>query len=317
MRGVRWTFKLTNMKYVIEQYPKNKDFDFSKMSIDQKALRLNAVKKTYKYGKEIKCKYCGKKHATEEYYIKDKETGRRATRCRDCQMKQAGVIEIGKLRFAVKIADKGFRRCCVCKEIKPLTEYKKNKGQYLGISNNCYYCANKLHSEFVKKQQQTIGTSYIKEFGKLKGITEFNEDILNDLKNEILENKAERERLKYFLDGKSFTTLDAFALYVEQKYGVNPSTVIYRINAGYKEKDCIISENEARSKAYTKGQIKVTDCKTGEMFIFKNTRDKNLLKMFSSTTITEYLKTGETVIRKREQKKGQSKYRIDCKIERI
>lgn len=308
-------FKTTNMKYVIEQYPKNKDFDFSKMSIDQSALRLKSVKKIYEYGKEIKCRTCGKTHETKEYYVKDKETGRRATKCRDCELKARGVIEIGKLRFSLTIADKGFRRCSVCKEIKPLTEYKKNKGQYLGISNSCYDCSNRLHSEFVKNQQETIGTSYIKEYGKLQGIREFNDEVIEKLKLEILENR----KPKYFIDKKEFVTIAEFARYIESEYGLPITMTEKRISEGKTQEECKLSEHEMRSlkSGTNKGKIKVTDCKTGEVFIFSNTKDKELLKMFSGDTITKYLKSGEIVIRKREQKKGKSKYRIDCKIERI
>jgi len=305
------------MKYSIDQYPKNKDFDQNKLSDDQKELRLNV--KVYKYGKRTKCKCCEKKLATSEFYIKDRATGRRSTKCRDCVMKSRGVIEVGKQRFAFKIADKGFRRCSVCKKIKPLSEYPKCKRQYLGISNNCKNCGYELHNKFVKHQQDTIGLSYIKEYGRTKGIFTFTKEINETLRQEIIKNREERDRVKYTLDGKKFKTLESFAQYVSFKYNINSYTVIFRINKGYSEKECTIPETEFRSlnSGTNKGQIKVTDCKTNEVFIFRSTKDKELLKMFSGTTITKYLKSGEIVSRKREQKKGQSKYRIDCKIERI
>ena len=87
-----------------------------------------------------------------------------------------------------------------------------------------------------------------------------------------------------------------------------------RISEGKTEEECKLTENEMRvlKSGTNKGKIKVTDCKTGQVFVFKNTKDKGLLKMFSGDTITKYIKTGEIVIRKREQKKGKSKYRIYC-----
>ena len=293
------------MKFTIEQYPKNKDFDFNKLSIEQQGLRLKSVEKKYEYGKTMKCKVCGKKQDIDEFYIKDKQTGRRNTRCRDCQMRAEGVIEIGKTRFSLKIANKGFRRCSVCKDIKPLSEYKKSKGKYLGISNNCYACSDKLHSEFVKTQQENIGTWYIEQYGKLKGITEFNDEVIEKLKMEILE----RRKNKYFVDGKGFVTIAEFARYIETEYGLPITMTKSRILEGKTEEECKLSEYEMRSlkSGTNQGQIKVTDCETGEVFIFKNTKDKKLLKMFSRDTITKYLKSGEIVIRKREQKKGQSK----------
>lgn len=297
------------MKYIIEQFPKNKDLDFSKMSIDQKALRLNPVKKKYKYGKEIKCKKCGKTQAIEEYYVKNAR-GRRATSCRDCQMKRSGVIEIGKLRFAFKIADKGFRRCSVCKDTKPLTEFKKNAGQYLGISNNCYDCANKLHSQFVKKQQETIGTSYIKEYGKLQGIRYFNDEIIEKLKLEILDKR----KPKYFVDEKKFVTIAEFSRYIEKVYGLPITMTNKRIQEGKTEEECKLTEYEMRvlKSGSNKGQIKVTDTVTGEIFEFNNSSDIGLLKMFSTSAILRCIKTGDkTTIT------ALSKYKNPCKIERI
>ena len=79
-------------------------------------------------------------------------------------MKSMGVVEIGKLRFADKIEDKGFRRCSYCKTIKPLTEFRKNKGQKNGISNNCYECTHELHHQFIMKQKEEIGDHYVKQY---------------------------------------------------------------------------------------------------------------------------------------------------------
>ena len=89
------------MKYSIEQYPKFKNFDKSQLSEYQFEIRNN--QKKYKYSKTKTCTKCHKKLPIKEFYIRDKETGRRRGHCRDCQMREADILEIGKYRFADKI----------------------------------------------------------------------------------------------------------------------------------------------------------------------------------------------------------------------
>jgi len=139
------------MKYAIEQYPKNKDTDAKMLSTEMKLIR--AKQKYYTYGKTYKCRCCGKKLPIKEFYVKDKHTGRRSTKCRDCELKQREILEVGKLRFAMRIFKKHFRRCSVCKNIKPLTEYANNKKQYGGYSNTCTECSYKLHMTFQKNNE--------------------------------------------------------------------------------------------------------------------------------------------------------------------
>lgn len=278
-------------KYSIEQYPKNKTIDVSKLNEYQIKIRKN--QKIYVYDKEKTCNTCGKKLPIEEYYIKDSKTGRRANKCRDCSLKSQGVVEIGKQRFAYKIFDKGFRRCSICKEIKPLHMFKKNKSQYGGISNNCYECSKKLHDEFVQKSKSEIGEHYIKEYGKRKGITVFDEITISELKKEIEESR----KPKYHLDGESFLTIRDLAKFINEKYNIPITTVEKRISKGASETDCIITESEYRTlkSGRNKGQIKVTDTVTGKKYLFINTYDKRLRKMIGAEAIRKGIETGNPV----------------------
>lgn len=203
------------MNFVIEQYPKNKTIDFSQLSLDQIRVRVKAKKK-YTYGNEIRCNTCGYNQPTEEYYIRNKVTGKRNPRCRDCVMKQMGVIEIGKQRFSNRIADKGLRRCSICKDIKPLTEYTGSKKSYLGKSNTCYECSRKLLLEFTKNRR---------------------------LKN---------RKPNYFIDGKDFVKKTEFARYVNVTYGIPISTTMKRIQDGKTEEQCKLSQYEMRSLRFKK-----------------------------------------------------------------
>ena len=100
-------------KYTLEQFPKNKDIESSKLSAAQLKLRANATQQSLLPEESRVCKACGKKLPITEFYVRDKVTGLRQIRCRDCILKSEGVIELGKLRFAKKLFDKGFKQC-VC-----------------------------------------------------------------------------------------------------------------------------------------------------------------------------------------------------------
>ena len=295
------------MKYTIEQYPKNKDFDISKLNEYQIYIRNN--QKKYKYGKTKTCSKCHKKLPIKEYYIKDKETGRRCSYCRDCQMREADIIEIGKVRYTKDILKKGFRRCSVCKETKPISEYTKSKSGFGGYSNNCYKCSNRLHSEFLQKQKNEIGDFYVKQYALSKYGLRISDNEIEKYREEIRENR----KPKYFIDDESFTTIRDFARYIELNYNIPTTTTEKRISDGAKETDCIIPEKKYRSlkSGSNKGNIKVTDTVTGDVFTFFNTKDTELLKMFGLKTITKGIKSGKPIGGKR------SKYHNPCIIERI
>lgn len=298
--------KTIDIEYEINQYPKNKNIDLCKLNDYQIIIRNN--QKKYKYKKTFTCRQCFIKQCINEFYVKDKKTGRRDRTCRDCRMKNSGVLNIGKQRFSDKIGEKGFRRCSVCKTIKPLSEYSNQKNKYLGKASNCKKCNSKLVKNLQKTGQKEITDWYVREYGKRIGVNEFNEEIIIELRNKILESR----KPKYFLDNLSFVTLRDFAKYVEKKYNIPITTTEKRIFKGKKEEDCKISESKMRSVAHTKGKIKVTDTITKNILFFENTRDKKLLEMFSKSTISRTIKTGKpTRITK------LSKYKNPCLIERV
>ena len=294
------------MKYSIEQYPKYVDIDSFKLNKWQILVRQN--RKIYVYDDTIICSICFEELPVNEFYIKDKYTGRRSTFCRDCSLKKDGVIEVGKLRFSEKIWHKGFRRCSVCKNIKPITKFSKNKSYFGGYSSYCKKCMAKKQDEYLKNQSLYLGDFYVKQYAKRKyGLNILNKEI-DKYRKEIINNR----KPKYFIDEMKFYTIRDFAIYIKDKYG-NPITMTEkRIHEGKTEEECKWSETKMRSIAHTKGKIKVTDTVTGGVFMFKNTRDKELHKMFSTATITHGIRTNNpTRITK------LSKYKNPCIIERV
>lgn len=294
-------------KYKIKQYPANKDISLENLSIRQNCVRDNA--EPILSGTETKrCKCCAKELPLTEFYYKDKSRKRRDTTCRDCRLKAAGILNIGKLRFERALLEKKFRRCSVCKQILPLTEFYKNRTSHGGYSNNCKQCSVELTRTYRQRQSLAISKYHLRQYGLKKGIRDFTDEIYKSLYDEILAKRTER----YFVDGKGFITVTDFADYILKIYGIPLTTTKKRLSEGYTTEDCKLSKAVARSKAHTKGQIKVTDVTTGDVFYFNNTSDPELRKMFSTSAISRCLKTG-----KPSQVTRLSKYSNPCTIERI
>lgn len=265
------------MANIINQFPKNKRIHNEKLSADQISLRIKAKHSDF-YAESKRCKICQFKQPITEFYIHNKETGRRNARCRDCILKQMGVIEIGKVRFSEAIFDKGFRRCSVCKDIKPLGYYDKN-GKYKGnISPTCKECNYALSRKFITTKR---------------------------------DERRSKRKPKHILDGKEFFNSMDFAKYILETYDNPIDGTIARLRFGKTEQECTISEHDMRSAAYTKGSIKVVDTVNGKEWTFKNTRDTELRKMFSTSAISQAIKTGRPTTTK------LSKYKNPCTIQRV
>jgi len=131
-------------KYKVEQFPKNKDIDVKLLSNEMKVVRTK--EKEVKYGENRECNKCYKTLPITEFYIANKVTGRRKLFCRDCQLKHhSKTIEIGRTRFGLKILQKGFRRCGICKDILPLSSFQKSDNHYAGFLNNCILCQKEYY----------------------------------------------------------------------------------------------------------------------------------------------------------------------------
>jgi len=227
-------------KYTIEQFPKNKDIESSKLSVKQLKLRANATQQSLLPEESRVCKVCGKKLPITEFYVRDKVTGVRRIRCKDCVLKREGVIELGKQRFANKLFDKGFKKCGMCKSIKPLSEFRKDKKHSNGYITVCYEC-NQKHFRI---QRETLGDSYVKLY-----IYRNNLSITLDEARKIILEKREH---RFIIDNQSFKTLLDFSNYVFQQYSIPLSTTANRIRHGYSENDCKLSQHEIYSRSLKK-----------------------------------------------------------------
>ena len=290
-------------KLKLIQFPNNKKTDLSKLSDYQIVIRNNSKK--YIYKKTKICNTCGEKQSIKEYWVKDKHTGRVSNKCRDCELKAKGVVEVGRVRFAKIIFKKGFRRCSVCKEIKPLNLFSKNKYNYGGISNVCYKCSKNLLDDYIKKGKEILSDNHVKTYGKKKGITIFNDEIIKKLREEI----QEKQHPKLIIDGQSFMRLRDFAIYIHKTYN-NPITMTEkRIRTGKTLEECKLPERQVRAVSKSKGKIKISDTVTGKEYFFESANDKKIRIMLGKNLVIKGIKTGKPV-------KG-SKWKNYLKVERI
>ena len=221
-------------------FPKNKDIESSKLSAAQLKLRAKATPQSLSDEESRVCKTCLKKLPITEFYVRDKITGIRRIICRDCILKSEGVKELGKMRFANKIFEKGFKRCGKCKAIKPLSEFREDKNQSNRHITICYEC-NQKHFQI---QRETLGDFYVKNYIKRNNLS----ITINQARKIILETREHR----FIIDNQSFKTLQDFTNYVFQQYSIPLSTVANRIRRGYTENDCKLSQHDFQSMSIKK-----------------------------------------------------------------
>ncbi|NWJ53051.1 MAG: hypothetical protein HXX14_19535 [Bacteroidetes bacterium] len=231
-------------KYTLEQFPKNKDIGSSKLSAAQLKLRAKATPQSLSAEETRVCKICGKKQPITEFYVRDKVTGARRIRCKDCVLKSEGVIELGKIRFANKLFDKGFKKCGICKSIKPLSEFREDQNQSNRHITICYECNQKYR----RIQRETLGDFYVKNYIKRNKLSM----TIDQARNMILET---REHI-FIIDNQLFKTLKDFTNYVFQQYSIPLSTVANRIRQGYSENDCKLSQHDFQSMSVKKSHRK-------------------------------------------------------------
>lgn len=296
-------------KYKLVQYPKNKDIPTRNLSIDQLWVRdrINAVQEDHQTEKR-RCNECRKELPVGEFYLKNRETGRLDRTCRDCRMKKAGILNIGKYRFSATLLDKKFRRCSICKQILPLMEFNPSTTSAGGYSHTCKECNVHLTRNYRQRQMMESGHFHLRQYGLRKGITEFTDEVYEKLREEI---DAKRET-RFVIDGHGFVTVTDFAEFMLETYKIPVTTTSKRISEGYTVEQCKLSEKEARSIAKTKGSILVTDTVTGKTFRFRNTHDPELNNMFSTSAIARCIKTGEAT-----RVTNLSKYPNPCTIKRV
>lgn len=241
------------------------------------------------------CNKCNISQDEIEFYCKDRKTGRLSNKCRTCEAKEHGIIFIGKNKFHKELREQGLIKCSDCKAIQPRKNYHTNNTAMYGYSQVCKSCCLSRHRKYVADAKENLTPAFLKQHLKLKynlNIKDATPELLDIAKYEIL---IKREP-KYFLDGKSFTTLREFAIYVQNAYGMGIHSTEARIRFGHTEKQCTVSEHDHRSEftSMSKGKVMVEDIVTKEVKIFNNRSVLMRSLNISMDVISRCIETGET-----------------------
>jgi len=242
----------------------------------------------------ITCKACNITKDAINFYIKDKNSGRRSGKCKLCEAKQAGIKNIGKLSVSKEHLDNGKRKCCDCKIVKPITDFVKNKSVKSGHSSVCYDCSKERVYKYRRNSNKELGSHYLKRFA-ISNYGVRHEDVTDELLEIAKLHIQAKRSLKLNLDGLEFSTMQQFATYVNKKYGISEHCVKKRLDTGHTESDCTIPEFDFRSQfsCKSRGKVLVTDIDTGEKRIFTSPKRVMDEMNISNDVLGRCLSTGE------------------------
>jgi len=195
----------------------------------------------------ITCKSCNIKKDNSNFYVKDRLTGRLSNKCKICEAKEAGIKDIGKLAISKENLDNGKRKCCDCKTVKPLTDFVKNKSVKSGYSSVCYDCSKERVYKYRKESNKQLGSHYLKRFA-ISNYGVKHEDAAGEILEIAKLHIQAKRNMKLILDGLEFSTMQHFAKYVNEKYGISEHCVKKRLYMGHTENDCTIQNGTTRAQ---------------------------------------------------------------------
>jgi len=242
----------------------------------------------------ITCNTCNIPKNETEFSFRDRYIGTRRSVCKYCVAKNNGIKEIGKHQRVADLLAKGMKRCTDCKDDLPLDKFSKNKTDNSGYSAVCYQCSKKRVRKYQIEGKKKLGTHYLKRFA-IENYGVKHEDITDEILEIAKLHIQAKRSLRYYLDGLEFKTLEAFADYVEMKYGVGVHAVKRRIYSGRTELECTIPEYDFRSQfgCKSRGKIKVTNIDTNEVTIYTSLQVVINKLNIGNEVANRCLKTGE------------------------
>jgi hypothetical protein len=277
------------MKYDVKQFPEFKDGRLGGLSNEQKLVRGNRKHRDF-YATDKPCKTCCKTLPISEYWFKDKKSGRRSSVCKDCMLKDQGVVEIGKIRFGRKIKSKGFKRCTGCKDILPFSEYHPSTASHDGFAYVCKVCSVKYTKDYIHRQREELSDYYVTQrFKEKHGRNPEHSKEIDEWRKVLTKRRA----VKYTIDGKDFNTKQGLANYLLTEYGQKVDQTISRISAGCEIERLKTPSSEYRSEGASKGKVTMTDTVTGFVTIFKSVKEVERKGFFCAAAVMNSIKTGK------------------------
>lgn len=214
-------------------------------------------------------------------------------------LKMANEIRLKKMAEArKKIFASGVKTCKKCNVSKPFSEYaalstEKNSGR---SQTYCKQCNADYNKNRLIHAAENVTDWYIKDFGRrhygMKMKDYFSPELLGALKQEILARRAAKSMLE--IDGKTFASLNKFAMYVQGKYGISHHAVKARMYHGHPAEHAILSNLQTR-QMFTGGaqKLKAINVRTGEEHYFISLRKAARTLHIGEAMLTECLKSGK------------------------
>jgi hypothetical protein len=217
--------RLENLKKVTWSVSKNTDMIKSIPTILATPLNLQKANEKNKIFYENRthkeCSGCGKIDLVENFE-KDKSV------CKNC------INKYWAQRRKKHIYKNEEKSCVRCHQIKNDIDFPK-------ADNMCKKCRYELHKKYIDEQRKNLGDFYVKQYGQFNyGIKEFDQKIIDKLRNEIIEKRKPR----HCFDGKEFVSTEEFAKYIYEKYKIPITTTKKRIVEGRSEYECSLTRKE-------------------------------------------------------------------------
>lgn len=215
--------------------------------------------------------------------------------CIDCYNKTKGTKNPGIHKVSADLLIQGKIRCATCKETKTVDQYCKNKSRKCGYNASCKKCMSVEHDKFYKREKNNLSDKYlniylINKYGLPSRLA--TQELRDVAKAEILAIRESKTMLKF--EGKTFSSVRGLANYIQNKYGIDSGRTEGRLQkSAATPEQCLISESEWRSKAYTKGEIESTCQQTGEVRLHKTLRECCKDLHIGQLMVNQCLKTGE------------------------
>lgn len=209
-------------------------------------------------------------------------------------LKLANKVRLKKMAEAkAKLIASGEKYCKKCDTTKPLKEFAlEQSGRGSAYCNECNANYNR---ERTKHAAENLTEWYLKDFGRrhygMKMKDYFSPELLEAFKYEILARRAAKTMLQ--IDGKTFTSLNKFSIYVQEKYGVGKYAVQRRMWLGKPIEHAILDSQTMRT-AFTGNptRIKAVNTTTGKaQYFLSMNRAARTLKI-GEAMLREALETG-------------------------
>ncbi len=168
INGIKTDNRVTNLEIVSHSESKQSDYNLKRRKnwgIDHfpRAKRKNYEQDyVVKDNDKIICKNCKIEKETSDFYSKTTKAGNKynAHICIVCRLTKEGVKEVGKHKDRADLANRGYRFCAVCKELKNLnTDFGKSKNAYMGKSFNCKCCVKILNAKYNAKRKNQLNSA--------------------------------------------------------------------------------------------------------------------------------------------------------------